>query len=220
LSIGGHRWLRLLLLSVVLYLALLPVWWYGLGVLASVIAACADFVYNFFDPQVSIRASGRLITASVTASEASGFGGQIHSSTLRLDTVTYGMPMVAALVLVTRADSISARLRALVLGLASIIAITIPVVMMWAKIASLELEDKIAQATMTGPGDSSGAFLYVFHGYAFSQPVVAVVIWMGLMMFGVFKSKPKPEAIAVGQARNAPCPCGSGRKYKRCCGRA
>jgi thiosulfate reductase cytochrome b subunit len=28
-----------------------------------------------------------------------------------------------------------------------------------------------------------------------------------------------PKAVAVGQpSRNAPCPCGSGRKYKKCCG--
>lgn len=27
---------------------------------------------------------------------------------------------------------------------------------------------------------------------------------------------PKPYA---GTGRNAPCPCGSGKKYKRCCGR-
>ncbi len=32
---------------------------------------------------------------------------------------------------------------------------------------------------------------------------------------------PKPEATPVAKAtvpRNAPCPCGSGRKFKRCCG--
>ncbi|PKB78594.1 MAG: preprotein translocase subunit SecA [SAR202 cluster bacterium Io17-Chloro-G9] len=34
-------------------------------------------------------------------------------------------------------------------------------------------------------------------------------------------NSPKREAIGAGNAkigRNAPCPCGSGRKYKRCCG--
>lgn len=212
--------MRLLLISVLLYLALLPLWWYTLSGLALVVAACADFIYNFFDPQVSIIATGKLITASVTATQDTGFGGQSHTSTLRLDTVTYGMPMIAALALVTRADSIFAKLRAVAIGLAVMTLITIPVVMMWAKIASLELEDKIAQATLTGPGDRSGFFFYVFHGYAFSQPVAAVAIWLGLMMLGLFKSKPKSEAVITRPARNALCPCGSGRKYKRCCGRA
>ena len=29
---------------------------------------------------------------------------------------------------------------------------------------------------------------------------------------------PRPRRVAPPPARNAPCPCGSGRKYKRCCG--
>lgn len=35
-------------------------------------------------------------------------------------------------------------------------------------------------------------------------------------------SKPRPEPIRVGPkvGRNAPCPCGSGKKYKQCCGKA
>jgi uncharacterized protein YecA (UPF0149 family) len=30
------------------------------------------------------------------------------------------------------------------------------------------------------------------------------------------QSRPRPAYAAVG--RNDPCPCGSGKKYKRCCG--
>lgn len=30
---------------------------------------------------------------------------------------------------------------------------------------------------------------------------------------------PAPGAASASVSRNAPCPCGSGRKYKRCCGR-
>jgi uncharacterized protein YecA (UPF0149 family) len=34
-------------------------------------------------------------------------------------------------------------------------------------------------------------------------------------------SKPKPTKVAVGAkiGRNDPCHCGSGKKYKKCCGR-
>ena len=38
--------------------------------------------------------------------------------------------------------------------------------------------------------------------------------------------KQQPSAVKVGDkilnkvGRNAPCPCGSGKKYKRCCGRS
>jgi preprotein translocase subunit SecA len=31
------------------------------------------------------------------------------------------------------------------------------------------------------------------------------------------KKKPKTNVVDIG--RNAPCPCGSGKKYKQCCGR-
>jgi hypothetical protein len=31
---------------------------------------------------------------------------------------------------------------------------------------------------------------------------------------------PPPEKEALGASRNQPCPCGSGKKYKKCCGRS
>jgi preprotein translocase subunit SecA len=33
------------------------------------------------------------------------------------------------------------------------------------------------------------------------------------------RPKHSPVAIAKKTGRNAPCPCGSGKKYKNCCGR-
>lgn len=30
---------------------------------------------------------------------------------------------------------------------------------------------------------------------------------------------PKPKEAEVKVGRNEPCPCGSGKKYKKCCGR-
>jgi preprotein translocase subunit SecA len=32
-------------------------------------------------------------------------------------------------------------------------------------------------------------------------------------------SPPAPPGKAAKVGRNAPCPCGSGKKYKKCCGR-
>ena len=36
------------------------------------------------------------------------------------------------------------------------------------------------------------------------------------------EQKEKREPVRVGQkiGRNAPCPCGSGKKHKQCCGKA
>jgi hypothetical protein len=197
---------------VVLYLALLPLWWYSLQSLATVAGIAANWIYSFFDPRVSINPDGRVVRVFVTG--ASLTEPQTASSGLRLDTITYGLPMLAALVIVTRADSILAKMRALLLGLGVMLVLTVPAVLAWAKLTSLEVDEKIA----FGSGGRSSLLYYAFHGYAFSQPVVAVGIWLALMMLGLFKAKSKEKTPIAEIARNAPCPCGSGRKYKRCCG--
>jgi hypothetical protein len=210
-----------LLLAIALYLALLPLWWASLDLIAALTATPAHWIYHFFDPLVTINPDGKVARVLVSASEESGFGRlNPHQLSLRMDRVTYGLPMVAALVFVTRADSMFAKARALVTGLVVMMMLTVLAVMMWAKLATLQLDEQIAQATFAGTAPRSGFFYYAFHGYAFSQPVVAVCIWLALMMLGVFKQKREPEKPApVAVGRNALCPCGSGRKYKRCCGR-
>jgi hypothetical protein len=103
---------RLLLFAVGLYLALLPLWWLALPILASASGFGADWIFGLFDGRVSIVPEGRVVRVLVA-----GVDGQPTSSGLRLDTVTYGLPMFAALVIVTRADSLRAKLRTLLLGL-------------------------------------------------------------------------------------------------------
>ena len=39
------------------------------------------------------------------------------------------------------------------------------------------------------------------------------------MNAGTEKAKPKVKTAAEKVGRNDPCPCGSGKKYKKCCGR-
>ena len=39
------------------------------------------------------------------------------------------------------------------------------------------------------------------------------------MNAGTEKAKPKVKTAAEKVGRNDPCPCGSGKKYKQCCGR-
>ncbi len=218
-DIGKHRWLRLLLVAVGLYLVLLPFWWYALDALASLTGAAANLIYGLFDSDVSITTRGNTIAVEVTATVASGFGGQKHSSALRLSTVTYGLPMFLALALVTRADSILAKLRALAAGSLVMILLTIPAIMAWAKLTSLQLYDQI-EREVGGSGQGADFVYYSFHGYAFSQPVVAVLVWFALLALGLFRKKPRQDVAAARVARNALCPCGSGRKYKKCCGRA
>jgi len=121
--------------------------------------------------------------------------------------------MLAALVIVTSADSIRAKIKSLLVGIGVMVVLTVPAVMATAKLTSLEVDE------LSGGGDKSSVLFDIMHGYAFSQPVVAVVVWWSLMLLGLFKESPK-QTPSVAVARNAACPCGSGRKYKRCCGRA
>ena len=187
-----------------------------------VAATCANALYHIFNSSVSIIHDGSNINVFVTASEQSGFGGQVHSSGLRLSTITYGLPMLMALVLSTRADTIVAKLKALGVGVAVMLLLTVPAVMVWASVTNLQLKDRIAAATYGANSDQSTSLYFVFHGYAFSQPVLAAGIWMSLMMLGLFKQKPKEHQVLAPTAtgRNDPCPCGSGRKFKRCCAKA
>ena len=116
----------------VLYLALLPLWWYSLQSLAAVAGIAADWIYGFFDPRVSINPDGRVIRVFVAGVNSLG-DPQNATSGLRLDTITYGLPMLAALVIVTRSDSALAKIRALLVGLGVMAAVTVPAVLAWAE---------------------------------------------------------------------------------------
>jgi len=205
-GISGHKWLRLFALALVLYIAVLPLWWYSLGAISAVAGTCASWIYTFFDSRVAISPRAKVVQLVLD--------GRLQSSGLRLDMVTYGFPMLIALVIVTRANSLVAKLRALAIGCAVMFALTVFALMAWAKMTTSQLEQNSAAGS-----DQSGFFFLAFHGYTFSQPAVAVLIWLTLMMLGLFKGGSKKERGDAPVARNALCPCGSGRKYKRCCGR-
>ena len=209
-NIGSHRWVRLLVFALALYLALLPLWWYLLPLLATVAGAIANLIYPLFDSRVFVSPDGRVIRILITLS--GGDSPQTTSSNLRLDTVTYGLPMLAALVIATRSGSMLAKLRTLALGLGVMSGLTVLAIMAWAKLGTLGVDE------LTQSGDQSSFLFYIFHGYAFSQPVVAVLLWLGMVMLGMFNERVKRQPSNVAVPRNAPCPCGSGRKYKRCCG--
>lgn len=162
-----------------MYVVFLPVWWYSLDALTVLWSTGADVLYGIFDSRTTIEPNGKTINIFVTIE------GVTHSSALKVDATTYGLPLLLALVIVTP-GTLRSRLKALVVGLLVMFLVTVPAVMLWAKVTSLELEEQLA-ASVLDRGTRSQFFFYAFNGYAFSQPVVAVVIWLGLMMLGVFK---------------------------------
>jgi hypothetical protein len=202
----------------------LPLWWFALDWIAWVGASAADLIYHFFDPRMSIVSEGKIVRVAVQIPEEFTAAQRTQEAALRTDLVTYGMPMLAALIAVTRSESWARKGRALAIGLGAMLVVTVPVVMLWAKLASLQLDQRIAEAGGFSAGERSGFAFYVFHGYAFSQPVIAVGIWIALLALGAFKKGPSIHAREAPNmrpqiARNRACYCGSGRKFKRCCGK-
>jgi hypothetical protein len=204
-GISGRKWPRLFALAIALYIAILPLWWYSLGAISAIAGTCASWIYTFFDPRVAISPRAGVVQLVVN--------GRLQSDGLRIDLLTYGLPMFMALAIVTRSNSLIAKLRALAIGCAVMFALTVCALMAWAKMTSLQIEQQAS------PGSDQSSFLFLaFHGYAFSQPAVAVLIWLTLINLGLFKGRWRHKSGGETVARNAPCPCGSGRKYKRCCG--
>jgi hypothetical protein len=85
------------------------------------------------------------------------------------------------------------------------------------------LAAQVASAVTPGAGDIvhlSTDLPFEMFLRLFIPQLLPFLLWMGLVHF-----RPAPEekkhVIAVAPVgRNEPCPCGSGRKYKRCCGAA
>ena len=50
--------------------------------------------------------------------------------------------------------------------------------------------------------------------------VVDAAIELRCELAGVEEEPPPPPAVSSKVGRNDPCPCGSGKKYKKCCGAA
>jgi uncharacterized protein YecA (UPF0149 family) len=53
----------------------------------------------------------------------------------------------------------------------------------------------------------------------FIPQLLPFVLWAGLVHFRQPTLAESTPASGGNVGRNDPCPCGSGRKYKRCCGR-
>lgn len=80
---------------------------------------------------------------------------------------------------------------------------------------------EIVASDAGGPGDSDGRveFIAQFNGHDRLQYLherSRFVRENGRWFYLDGEILPPPTARKIG--RNAPCPCGSGKKYKRCCG--
>jgi hypothetical protein len=201
-----------------LYLAFLPVWWAALDPLTAFASACADLIYRLFNSSISIAADGRVVRIALGEGAVAGY--QPQDSGLRIETISYGMPMLVALIVATRPARLLGKIEALAIGLALMTLLTVLAVITWARLVSLEAYDQMMFATTSMKGHTSQFLYYCFHGYAFSQPVLAAITWMGTAICGFFDIRPQKDTGGRPQDPKSSCGCGSGRQFRRCCGKS
>jgi hypothetical protein len=133
----------------------------------------------------------------------------------------YGTPVLAALILATPGWTWRRRGRALVMGLA-LLALT-QVASLIVTILASQQSPVMSPDGMLPPAHYSPVKQAIFYAlYYFFETMghgfFALLIFLGLIAFG-WSSQEGVAEVAMAQrvGRNDPCPCGSGRKYKRCC---
>ena len=216
-ALGQLGWPRFIGLVIVFYFVFLVVWWYALDALTIVAGNTAGWFYGLFDSSTSISTHEKLVIFSVRAGQNTEFAGQARTTALHMGRITYGLPMFAAMAAATRTHSLWGKVKCACLGLLVFVTLSVPAMMIWAKTLGLQLEDQIAAASQGASETRASFFYYAFHGYAFSQPVIAGALWMAVVLLGLFKKSAEPGNQPFPVSASSPCPCGSGKKYRRCC---
>ena len=133
----------------------------------------------------------------------------------------YGVPLLAALILATPRWRWRRRGRALGVGLGLLTVTQIAFVLVTI-VATQQSPVMSPEGMLPGPSFSP-LKQHIFYGlyYFFDlmgRGFFALFIYLGLIALG-WNTPEAPPTTAAGRpvGRNDPCPCGSGRKYKRCC---
>jgi hypothetical protein len=139
-----------------------------------------------------------------------------------LPAANYGPPLLTALILAAPGWSWRRRGRALAIGL-TLLTLT-QVVFFLVTVVATQQSPVMSPEGMIQPAGYSPIKQPVFYALyyffdAMGRGFFALLIFLGLVAFGRERNKAVPAAASPRRVgRNAPCPCGSGRKYKRCCG--
>jgi hypothetical protein len=129
----------------------------------------------------------------------------------------FGPPLLTALILATPSWSWRRRRRALAtgLGLISLAQVAALIVNILATQQSpiMTTEGIVAPAGYSPFWAPILYWVYYFFDLV-GRGFFALLIWAALVALPGARARP-----AAAPGRNAPCPCGSGLKYKRCCAR-
>jgi len=133
-------------------------------------------------------------------------------------SANYGVPLLAALILATPGWSRGRRWRAMGIGL-GLITITQVAFLLVNIVATQHSPFMSPDGPIYLPGFSPAkqpVYYWLFYFFEITgRGFFALLIYLGLvaLTWGRAGTGAAPPA-----GRNAPCPCGSGLKYKRCCG--
>jgi hypothetical protein len=138
--------------------------------------------------------------------------------TLWLASGNFGLPMLAALIVATPGWNWYRRVRALAWGLGLLtltqIAFLLVTLEFWQQMPIRGPDGRIVHL----PGHSALGLRVASALYNFFEIMgrgfFALLIYLGLLMFAGARRR----AVSGAVGRNDSCPCGSGRKFKRCCG--
>ena len=139
-----------------------------------------------------------------------------------LPAANYGPPLLTALILAAPGWSRRRRGRALAIGL-TLLTLT-QVVFFLVTVVATQQSPVMSPEGMIQPAGYSPIKQPIFYALynffdAMGRGFFALLIFLGLVAFGSERSEAtRTAAVPRRISRNAPCPCGSGRKYKRCCG--
>jgi hypothetical protein len=134
----------------------------------------------------------------------------------------YGVPLLAALILATPGWGWRRRGRSLAIGL-GLIAVT-QVVFLVVTILATQQSPVMSPDGMITPAGYTPLKQHVFYSFYTFFEVMGRGFFTLLIYLALIALEWRPaESLPVVEAgrpagRNDPCPCGSGLKYKRCCG--
>lgn len=208
------RFLLALVCASLAWLLVAPAYAWGLAAIARLAAPAIEWtrgtLYEAEGSRVVVR---RLVW----------FGGQTGERdvvyTVWIASGNFGIPMLVALVAATPGLSLARRARAIGWGLALLTLTQVAFMLV-----TIEFWQQMPVAAPTGgtlylPGHTEPRLRVFSALYNFfeimGRGLFALLAYLGGLALAVPRQRPALPAASP----NAPCPCGSGRKFKRCCGR-
>jgi SEC-C motif len=196
------------------WLALAPVY---AGGLAAVARAAVPVLENTPGAYYTVEGSRVLVYRPVRLPGQTQMRDVVY--TVWLASGAFGLPVLAALILATPGWSGGTRARALAWGL-GLLTIT----QIASMLVSVDFWQQMPVTLLQGP-----AFYLSGHSARRLQVISAVYYFFEIMGRGFFVLVVYVALVGFcetrlpagrGAERNAKCPCGSGRKFKHCCGAA